>query len=296
MGFKVFNPDWTCKDFKFEVGGIYEDKRPLEICRTGFHYCENAIDCFNYYSFDSNNKVAEIVALGEIITEKDKSCTNKIQILREIKWEELLTMVNTGKGCTGYCNSGNSNSGNRNSGDYNSGNYNSGYYNSGNSNSGDRNSGNYNSGNSNSGNRNSGNRNSGNSNSGNRNSGDYNSGDYNIASYSTGCFNTQQQKIFFFDTETEITMEQWRNSKAFCLMSKIKTPCEWIPSEKMTEEEKEKYPKHETTGGYLKQNDFKESCKEWWSKLSTAEKQIIKEIPNFDEEKFYQITSIKITD
>ena len=38
-------------------------------------------------------------------------------------------MVNTGKGCTGLCNSGDWNSGNRNSGDCNSGNRNSGDWN-----------------------------------------------------------------------------------------------------------------------------------------------------------------------
>lgn len=43
------------------------------------------------------NKVAEIVALGDIDTNEVKSCTNKIQIIREIPWDELLKIVNKGK-------------------------------------------------------------------------------------------------------------------------------------------------------------------------------------------------------
>lgn len=114
-GFKVFNPDWTCnpngKPFQYEVGGIYkEDVKPM-VCDRGFHFCEKAADCFNYYQFNPENKVAEVIALGEVDSDGTKSCTNKIQIVREIPWQELLEIVNTGKGCTGLCNSGNRNSG-----------------------------------------------------------------------------------------------------------------------------------------------------------------------------------------
>lgn len=122
-GFKVFNPDWTCnpngKSFQYAVGGTYEEDVKPMVCDRGFHFCEKAADCFNYYKFNPENKVAEVLALGEVDTDGTKSCTNKIQIVREIPWAELLEIVNTGKGCTGLCNSGNRNSGNRNSGDWN---------------------------------------------------------------------------------------------------------------------------------------------------------------------------------
>jgi hypothetical protein len=132
-GFKVFNPDWTCnpngKPFQYEVGGIYEEDVKPMVCDRGFHFCEKAADCFNYYQFNPENKVAEVIALGEVDSDGTKSCTNKIQIVREIPWQELLEIVNTGKGCTGLCNSGNRNSGDCNSGNRNSGNRNSGDWN-----------------------------------------------------------------------------------------------------------------------------------------------------------------------
>ena len=130
-GYKVFNSDWTCRGFQYNVGQVYEmDEKPI-CCDRGFHFCKKASDCFNYYSFDSDNKVAEVEALGDIDTNKDdsKCSTNKIHIIREITWQEVLDLVNLGKGCTGLCNSGNRNSGDWNSGDYNSGNYNSGDWN-----------------------------------------------------------------------------------------------------------------------------------------------------------------------
>ena len=182
-GYKVFNPDWTCRGFQFEVGEIYEeDVMPL-CCERGFHFCTELKDCFNYYSFDPNNKVAEIEALGEIDAESDenKHCTNKIKIVREISWKEVLKMVNMGKANTGLCNSGNWNSGDCNSGDCNSGNYNSSHYNSGHYNSGY-----YNSGHHNSGDYNTNNYNNGNSNSGHRNKGNYNSGGHNTGNYNSG--------------------------------------------------------------------------------------------------------------
>ena len=110
-GYKVFNPDWTCRGFQYEVGKTYEEDVVPDVCKVGFHFCQKLADCFGYYNFDPNNKVAEIEALGDIDEGDNKCCTNKITIVQEITWQEVLEMVNTGKGDTGNCNSGNYNSG-----------------------------------------------------------------------------------------------------------------------------------------------------------------------------------------
>lgn len=62
-GYKVFNPDWTCRGFEYEVGQTYEEDVEPIVCDRGFHFCEKAADCFNYYQFNSVNKVAEVIAL-----------------------------------------------------------------------------------------------------------------------------------------------------------------------------------------------------------------------------------------
>ncbi len=189
-GYKVFNSDWTCRGFQYEVGKTYEHEGEISPCNSGFHFCEKAADCFNYYKFDSNNKVAEVEALGEIKADGNKSVTDKIKIVRELSWHEVLELVNIGKDNTGLKNSGDWNSGDWNSGNWNSGNWNSGDCNTGNYNSGDCNSGNYNSGDYNSGNWNSGDCNTGNYNSGDCNSGNYNSGDYNSGNWNSGNWNS----------------------------------------------------------------------------------------------------------
>ena len=218
-GFKVFNPDWTCspnRNTKQYVcpGKFEEDVTPVR-CGHGMHFCKRAVDCFNYYNFNSSNHVAEVAAYGEVVEKGDKCVTNKLEIIREIPWTELLEMVNTGKGCVGFRSSGNWNTGDRNSGNRNSGNYNSGNHNSGNHNSGNHNSGNHNSGNHNTGNHNSGDHNTGNHNSGdwnsgnhntgNHNSGDWNSGDWNNTNFSNGCFNTVEPTIHLFNKPSSWT-------------------------------------------------------------------------------------------
>ena len=189
-GYKVFNPNWTCKDKQYACPGKFEEDVTPSACDKGMHFCKKAADCFNYYSFDPNNKAAEVIAYGDIVEENNKCCTNKLEIVREIPWAELLELVNTGKGCTGLSNSGDCSSGYHNSGDWNSGDWNSGGWNSGGRNSGDCNSGDCNSGDWNSGNWNSGDWNSGYRNSGDWNSGDWNSGNWNSGYRNSGDWNS----------------------------------------------------------------------------------------------------------
>lgn len=127
-GYKVFRPDWTCSPDgntkQYTCPGKFEEEGELDVCGHGMHFCRTAADCFNYYDFDSNNKVAEVIAYGEVLTEGDKSCTDKLEIVREIPWDEVLRIVNLGKNCTGRWNTGN-----RNTGDWNKSSFNTGCFN-----------------------------------------------------------------------------------------------------------------------------------------------------------------------
>jgi hypothetical protein len=283
-GYKVFNSDWTCRGFQYKVGKTYKmDGEPV-LCNRGFHFCEKVADCFSYYSFDARNKVAEVEALGEVVTADDgcKSCTNEIKIVREVSWEEVLTLANSGKGNTGRNNSGYRNSGDGNSGDCNSGNWNSGDCNSGNGNSGNWNSGDWNSGNCNSGNWNSGNR---------------NSGDWNKTNYSSGFFCTEEPKVLFFDKESDWTYKEWVWSDARSVLSTMPNYVTntYIWFSDMTDEEKEEHPEAKAAGGYIKKVKVTDADRQkWWDELSDKNKASILALPNFDATKFEEITGIKV--
>ena len=307
-GFKVFNPDWTCSPNgntkQYACPGKFEEEGELYICDHGMHFCQTAADCFNYYSFDSSNKVAEVIAYGDVRTDGNKSCTDKLEIVREITWDEVLRIVNIGKNCTGYCNTGDCNTGDCNTGscntgDCNTGNRNIGDWNTGGCNTGNYNIGGYNTGNYNIGGYNTGNYNTGGCNTGNRNTGYYNTGncntgDWNKSSFNTGCFNTEEQKIMLFNKPSSMTYCEWVDSDARDLLNQIpKNVVEWIYGENMTDTEKAAHPTYETTGGYLKVLNESECGQLWWNGLSDHQKNIIKEIPNFDADIFFQCTGIR---
>jgi hypothetical protein len=277
-GYKVFNPDFTCRGFQYEVGKTYEHSGPISICSKGFHFCRAAADCFGYYPFNPNNKVAEVIAHGLVESDDTKSVTDKIEIVREIPWSEVLEIVNTGKACTGLRNTGNRNTGSYNTGSYNTGN---------------RNTGNCNTGSYNTGNRNTGSCNTGNRNTGNCNTGDWNTGDWNTGDWNTGFFSTITPKIDLFEKPTNMTAEEVKNLKGMQILYWNYENNWWIYSKNMTEAEKKAHPEHETLGGYLKSVPFKDACKIMWGKLTEDEKSEVKKLPNFDADIFERITGIK---
>lgn len=337
-GYKAFNKDLTCHNMQYEIGNEYTFNGEPIPCQQGFHFCKSIVDCYEFYEMSDDTRICEIIASGDIKTDDEiKYCTNKIKIVREVKNPRAKTNTSassSGYCNSGYCdsgdqnsgnqNSGDGNSGNQNSGDYNSGNRNSGNWNSGNRNSGDFNSGkfnsgnhnpgywnsgncnlgNWNSGNWNSGDYNSGNRNSGDCNlgdfnSGNRNSGNCNSGDWNSGHCNSGIFNTNKNpKIKIFDADSNWTMNDWTDSKAFFIMSRC--PCthsEIIYSPDMSDEEKENHPEYKTIGGYVKTIFVTDEDKQkWWDALSSDERQVIYKLPNFDAEKFKMCTGITVNE
>ena len=78
-GYKVFNPDWTCKGKQYTCPGTFEEDVNPSVCNVGMHFCKNAADCFRYYDFDPNNHVAEVIAHGTVAEGEDKCATNKLE-------------------------------------------------------------------------------------------------------------------------------------------------------------------------------------------------------------------------
>lgn len=284
-GYKVFNPDWTCREKQYEVGKTYYEECAV-LCECGMHFCKRLVDCFSYYPFNHKNKVAEVIAHGNVVGNGKKYCTDILEVVKEITWEEVLRLCNIGDHNTGKCNTGDCNTGSYNTGSCNRGNHNAGTYNNGDYNTGD-----YNTGNSNAGNRNIGSYNVGHHNIGWQNTGDFNNGSYN-----TGCFCTENQKIKLFNKPSNWDFNDWLYSKARDILFEmpVRKYTKFVCTKDMSSKDKEENPSYKVTGGYLKVCISNENVQEWWNDLSVAEKEIVMALPNFDADIFEQCTGIKV--
>lgn len=221
-------------------------------------------------------------------------------------------MSNTGSFNTGNYNSGHRNTGHYNAGDYNAGSCNTGYYNTGhhntgNGNTGNHNSGNYNVGDYNTGHKNTGNdnagcyntgyrntgyRNTGHHNTGNHNTGICNTGHHNTSNHHTGFFNTKlPEKVYCFNQPVDY--DDFDNAM-FPNWIQMITPTTWVRSEDMTDQEKQDYPSHETTGGYLRKNDLKQEYRKAFEQATQEDIELTKKLPGFDPDVFLEITGIDL--
>ena len=50
--YKGFNRDMTCRGYQFEEGKTYElpEGAKAKLCKSGFHACEDPLDCYRYYA------------------------------------------------------------------------------------------------------------------------------------------------------------------------------------------------------------------------------------------------------
>ncbi len=85
-GFKAFNKDLICREFQYEVGEEYEHDGNVEICESGFHFCENPLDVFNYYPI-IDSRYCEVFGDGTVkpnSNDDTKIACSKIKIGAEI--------------------------------------------------------------------------------------------------------------------------------------------------------------------------------------------------------------------
>ena len=93
-GFKGFDKDLKCRDFQYEVGKEYSTDKAIT-CKTGFHYCENPFDVFQYYAPCDNtgnlNRFCEVEGSGLFDnSNKDKTCCTHLNVKCEIGLQGLI--------------------------------------------------------------------------------------------------------------------------------------------------------------------------------------------------------------
>ncbi len=70
LAYKGFNKDMTCRGFQFKEGETYHEDS-AHLCESGFHACEDPLDCFGYYA--PANSVYHEVELDEVADEREES-------------------------------------------------------------------------------------------------------------------------------------------------------------------------------------------------------------------------------
>jgi hypothetical protein len=197
----------------------------------------------------------------------------------------------TGDYSTGY----------RSTGDYSTGGYSTGSYSTGYRSTGYRSTGSYSTGDCSTGYRSTGGYSTGDYSTGDCSTGYRSTGDYSTGGYSTGDWSTSNYSTGHFSTEDysgfgcfdkPCTLEEWHAAyKPSWLYFNL---IEWVPEDDMTDEEKEANPTYHTTGGYSKVYNYKEEFQASYNRATREEQLRIKELPNFDADKFYQISGIRI--
>lgn len=90
-GFKGFDKDLKCRGFQYEIGKDYEQEGEVKCCERGFHFCENPLDVFIYYS-PSDSRYCEVEGYGNADEANDDSklATSNIHISAEIGLNRLI--------------------------------------------------------------------------------------------------------------------------------------------------------------------------------------------------------------
>lgn len=72
-----------------QIGKTYTHEGEISLCNKGFRFCKNLMDCFKFYNYVTQNKIAKVEALGEVKTDDKKCKTNKIKILEKIPFDKI---------------------------------------------------------------------------------------------------------------------------------------------------------------------------------------------------------------
>lgn len=106
-GYKATDKDMKCKGYQFELGKMFTHEGELISCKSGFHFCPELKDCFNYYNIGQGNRYFKVKALINLHQEyeftfpcyslgymgdTDKRVAKQIEFLEEISPEEIIKM------------------------------------------------------------------------------------------------------------------------------------------------------------------------------------------------------------
>ena len=91
--YKGFKKDMTCNGFQYEEGKEYQAEGKIELCKNGFHACEDPLYCFRYYP-PATSVFHEVEQDGEIYNNRNgddsKTVSSQIKIGANIGITEIV--------------------------------------------------------------------------------------------------------------------------------------------------------------------------------------------------------------
>jgi hypothetical protein len=97
MGYKIFEENWTCRGFQYEVGKTAVHEGAVVLCLSGLHFCIEPLQCLDYYNISKHNKYARVMASGVIEKASDKCAAEILTVVEEISFTDFKKL------CTGTC-------------------------------------------------------------------------------------------------------------------------------------------------------------------------------------------------
>ena len=92
IAYKGFDANWKCRDYQFKVGKSYTHDGPVELCASGFHACEEPLDCLNYYSvIDGNFAEVELNGVSDERENDTKRVGSSITVKAKLTLAELIS-------------------------------------------------------------------------------------------------------------------------------------------------------------------------------------------------------------
>ena len=130
-GYKATDKDMKCLGYQFRLNEWHVHEGPIELCKGGFHFCDQPSGPWYYYS-DPGTRIFEVEAEDILDVEWQPGADFK-RVCRRIKLVKEITPLeksdsNTGDWNTGDWNTGDSNTGNRNTGYWNATNNSGGFF------------------------------------------------------------------------------------------------------------------------------------------------------------------------
>lgn len=107
-GYKGTDKDMKCRDYQFEMNKQFDmpEGEEIEMCSSGFHFCDKLNFVYSYYNINNGNRFFEVKALVrrwkkdgyyKIEQRGDKMVAKSIKFLRELSIDEIFDVIADGE-------------------------------------------------------------------------------------------------------------------------------------------------------------------------------------------------------